>query len=276
MITIKTPEEIDLMRIAGKIVGDTHKELQKYIKPGVTTKQLDAIAEEYILSKGAIPSFKNYEGYPASICTSVNEQVVHGIPDNYELQEGDIISIDIGASYKGYHGDSAWTYSVGKISSEKAYLLRHTEESLFAGLSKIKDGAKVGDISNAVEMHAKKYNLGVVKELVGHGVGSSLHEEPDVPNYGKSNKGPILKKGMTIAVEPMLNLGTSKVYLLEDDWTVITADYKPSAHFEHTVLVTEDGYEILTKRWLYGKRWYYRNRRKDSRSIAKWRVQSRT
>jgi len=276
MITIKTPEEIDLMRIAGKIVGDTHKELQKYIKPGVTTKQLDTIAEEYILSKGAIPSFKNYEGYPASICTSVNEQVVHGIPDNYELQEGDIISIDIGASYKGYHGDSAWTYSVGKISSEKAYLLRHTEESLFAGLSKIKDGAKVGDISNAVEMHAKKYNLGVVKELVGHGVGASLHEEPDVPNYGKSNKGPILKKGMTIAVEPMLNLGTSKVYLLEDDWTVITADYKPSAHFEHTVLVTEDGYEILTKRWLYGKRWYYRNRRKDSRSIAKWRVQSRT
>lgn len=248
MITIKTPEEIELMRIAGKIVGDTHLYLQNYIKPGVTTKELDKLAEDYIRSKNAYPSFKNYEGYPASICTSVNEKVVHGIPNGYKLKDGDIISIDIGACYKGYHGDSAWTYAVGSVSSEKAYLMRHTEESLFAGLNKIKDGVKLGEVSNAIETYAKKYNLGIVKELVGHGVGTCVHEEPDVPNYGKKDKGPILKAGMTIAVEPMLNLGTSHVFLLEDDWTVITADGKPSAHFEHTVLVTSDGYEILTKR----------------------------
>ena len=248
MITIKTPEEVELMRIAGKIVGDTHNYLKNYIKPGVTTKKLDELAENYIKSKDAYPSFKNYEGYQASICTSVNEKVVHGIPNGYELKEGDIISIDIGACYKGYHGDSAWTYQVGKISSEKAYLMRHTEEALFEGLKKIKDGVRLGEVSNAIETYAKKYNLGIVKELVGHGVGKDIHEEPDVPNYGKKDKGPILKSGMTIAVETMINLGTSKVYLLEDDWTVITADGKPSAHFEHTVLVTSEGYEILTKR----------------------------
>lgn len=248
MISIKSEREIELMRIAGTIVGDTHKYLKKYIKPGVTTAYLDKLAYDYIISRNATPSFKGYEGYPGSICTSINEEVVHGIPSNTKLREGDIISIDIGACYKGYHGDSAWTYPVGKISKEKEELLKHTEESLFAGLSVIKEGTRIGDIGYAVSSVADKYNLGVVKELVGHGVGSRLHESPDVPNYGKPNSGPILKAGMVIAVEPMLNLGTADIFLLDDNWTVITADDKPSAHFEHTVLVTKDGYEILTKR----------------------------
>ena len=249
MISIKTPREIELMKIAGEITGSTHNYLKQFIKPGVTTKELDQLAYDYIISRNATPSFKNYNGYPASICTSINEEVVHGIPGNRKLQTGDIISIDIGACYKGYHGDSAWTYPVGKISKEKEYLLKYTEEALLEGLSVIKEGARIGDIGHAVETSAQKHNLGVVKELVGHGVGKDLHEMPDVPNYGKENTGPILKAGMVIAVEPMLNFGTADIYLLDDDWTVITADDQPSAHFEHTVLVTKDGYEILTKRW---------------------------
>ena len=248
MINIKTPREIELMKIAGSIVGDTHKFLIPYIKPGITTKELDKLAYNFIISKGATPSFKGYGGYPASICTSVNEEVVHGIPGNRKLKEGDIISIDIGACYKGYHGDSAWTYKVGKVSKEKEYLMKHTEASLFEGLSQIKSGARIGDIGYAIEKYALEHKLGVVKELVGHGVGSNLHEMPDVPNYGKANTGPVLKEGMVIAVEPMLNLGTADIYILDDDWTIITADNKPSAHFEHTVVVTKDGYEILTKR----------------------------
>ena len=248
MINIKTPREIELMKIAGSIVGETHKFLIPYIKPGITTKELDKLAYNFIISKGATPSFKGYGGYPASICTSVNEEVVHGIPGNRKLKEGDIISIDIGACYKGYHGDSAWTYKVGKVSKEKEYLMKHTEASLFEGLSQIKSGARIGDIGYAIEKYALEHKLGVVKELVGHGVGSNLHEMPDVPNYGKANTGPVLKEGMVIAVEPMLNLGTADIYVLDDDWTIITADNKPSAHFEHTVVVTKDGYEILTKR----------------------------
>lgn len=248
MITIKSEREIDIMKRAGEIVGDTHNYLIPYIKPGITTKQLDTLARKYILSQGATPSFKDYNGYPGNICVSINEEVVHGIPDNRKLRDGDIVSIDIGACYKGYHGDSAWSYAVGNVSLEKKYLLEHTEKALFEGLSVIKAGARVGDIGYAVEAYALKHNLGVVKELVGHGVGSHLHEDPDVPNYGRQNTGPILKAGMVIAVEPMLNLGTADVYLLDDDWTVITADGEPSAHFEHTVLVTDEGYTILTKR----------------------------
>ena len=248
MISIKSEREIELMRIAGSIVGDTHKYLQQYIKPGITTAELDELAYNYIISRDATPSFKGYEGFPGTICASINEEVVHGIPGKTKLREGDIISVDIGACYKGYHGDSAWTYPVGKISKQKQDLLKHTEESLFAGLSVIKEGARIGDIGYAVSSVANKYHLGVVKELVVHGVGTSVHEAPDVPNYGKQNNGPVLKAGMVIAVEPMLNLGTADVYLLDDDWTVITADDEPSAHFEHTVLVTKDGYEILTKR----------------------------
>ena len=248
MISIKTPREIELLRIAGKIVGDTHNYLIPFIKPGITTKELDDLAYNYIISQDAIPSFKGYNGYPGSICTSVNEEVVHGIPGNRKLKDGDIISIDIGACYKGYHGDSAWTYAVGNVKKEVLDLMKYTEEALFAGLSVIKEGTRVGDIGYAVSSVANKYNLGVVKELVGHGVGSHLHEDPDVPNYGKQGTGPILREGMVIAVEPMLNLGTPNIYILDDDWTIITADDKPSAHFEHTVLVTKDGYEILTKR----------------------------
>ena len=248
MISIKSEREIELLRIAGEITGSTHKYLEHFIKPGITTKELDKLAYDYIISRDAYPSFKNYNGYPGSICASVNEEVVHGIPGNRKLKEGDIISIDIGACYKGYHGDSAWTYAVGKVSDNKSYLMKHTKESLFKGLEQVKPGNHVGDIGYAVEEYATKHNLGVVKELVGHGVGNHLHEEPDVPNYGKKGTGPLLKEGMVIAVEPMLNLGTADVYILDDDWTIITADDKPSAHFEHTVLVTKDGYEILTKR----------------------------
>lgn len=248
MISIKSDREIELMRVAGNIVGDTHNYLKQYIKPGISTKQLNDLAYKYILSKGATPSFLNYEGYPGSICTSVNNEVVHGIPGNYRLKDGDIISIDIGACYKGYHGDSAWTYPVGNISDSKKYLLDHTEKSLFEGLKQVKPKNRVGDIGYAIESYAVKHNLGVVKELVGHGVGNQLHEDPDVPNYGKKDTGPLLKEGMVIAVEPMINLGTADVFLLDDDWTVITADDQPSAHFEHTVLITKDGYEILTKR----------------------------
>lgn len=248
MISIKTPREIELLRVAGEITGSTHNYLKPFIKPGITTKELDRLAEEYILQRGATPSFKGYGGFPGSICTSINNEVVHGIPSNRKLKNGDIISIDIGACYKGYHGDSAWTYPVGTISKDKEYLLEHTEKALFEGLSVIKSGIRVGDIGYAVSKYANKYKLGVVKELVGHGVGNHLHEEPDVPNYGNAHTGPLLKSGMVIAVEPMLNLGTAEVFMEDDDWTIITGDDKPSAHFEHTVLITDDGYEILTRR----------------------------
>ncbi len=246
MISIKSDYEISLMRKAGNIVYRTHKYLEPYVKPGITTKELDKLAYDFIISQDATPSFLNYEGFPASICTSINEEVVHGIPSNRKLKNGDIIGIDIGANYKGYHGDSAWSYKVGSVSKEKEYLLEHTEKALFEGLKQIKPGNHIGDISNAIETYANEHKLGVVRELVGHGVGNHLHEEPDVPNYGKKGTGPVLKEGMTIAVEPMLNLGTHKIYILDDDWTIITRDGKPSAHFEHSVVVTKDGYRILT------------------------------
>ena len=248
MITIKSPREIELMEKAGEIVGNTHNYLKEYIKPGITTKELDRLAEEFILNSGATPSFKNLYGFPGCICISINEEVVHGIPGNRKLKNGDIVTLDIGACYKGYHGDSAWTYAVGQISDEKAKLMELTEEALFKGLSVIKDGARVGDIGAAIEEFAHENHLGVVKELTGHGIGSEVHEDPDVPNYGKKGTGPILRSGMTIAVEPMLNLGTANVFMLADDWTIITGDNLPSAHYEHTVLVTNDGYTILTKR----------------------------
>lgn len=248
MISIKSATEIELMKVAGKIVGDTHKYLISYIKEGITTKELDDLADKYIRSRGATPSCKNYEGYPASICISVNEEVVHGIPGKRKLKNGDIVTLDICACYKGYHGDSAWTYKVGNVSDEKEYLMKHTEEALYIGLNQVKAGNRVGDIGHAICEYAEKYNLGVVKELTGHGIGSQLHEDPDVPNYGKLGTGPVLKEGMVIAVEPMLNLGTAEIFILDDDWTIVTGDDKPSAHFEHTVLVTKDGYTILTER----------------------------
>ena len=252
MISIKSDREIELLAIAGNIVYETHQYLKPFVKEGITTKELDELAEAFILSKGATPSFKNYDGFPASICTSINQEVVHGIPSRRRLRNGDIISIDIGACYKGYHGDSAWTYAVGEISPKKKELLKHTEESLFAGLNEIKPGAHIGDIGEAIFNCATKYNLGVVRELVGHGVGTSVHEEPDVPNYGHRGTGPILKKGMVIAVEPMLTLGRRDICILDDDWTIETVDNSPSAHYEHTVAVTDNGYRILTGRKLNG------------------------
>lgn len=249
MISIKTKSDIDKMRISGKINYETHKYLESNIKPGITTKYLNDIADEFIRAKGGIPSFLNYEGYPASICISIDEEVVHGIPSTRKLKNGDLVSIDIGVIYDGMHSDSAWTYKVGTVSEDKERLLLQTKEALYKGLLEVKEGARLGNISNAIERHAKKYNLSIVQELVGHGVGYKLHEEPDIPNYGKAGVGPTLKAGMTLAIEPMLNLGTRKVFMTENDWTIITQDNKPSAHFEHTVLVTKDGYEILTKEW---------------------------
>lgn len=246
MITIKSDREINLLKIAGNVVYETHQYLKDYIKPGITTGELDNLAEKFIKEHDCYPSFKGYDGFPGSICTSINEEVVHGIPGDRKLKDGDIISIDIGACYKGYHGDSAWTYAVGNISEEKRKLMENTEKALFEGLSVIKPGARIGDIGHAIEEYANKHKLGVVKELVGHGVGTSVHEDPDVPNFGKAGTGPKLKKGMVIAVEPMLNLGSPDIVMLDDNWTIETEDFSPSAHFEHTVVVTDDGYKILT------------------------------
>lgn len=249
MITIKNEEEIKLMREAGMMVSKTHKYLKPYIKAGVSTKELDTLAEEYIRSMGGIPTCKGYEGFPATLCTSINDTVVHGIPSENEiLKDGDIITIDMVIDYKGYQGDAAWTYAVGEISDEKKYLMEHTEKALYEGVKKVRPGAHIGDISHAIEMYARKHNLGVVKEVGGHGIGKDMHEDPFVPNYGLKGKGPILKEGMAICIEPMLNLGTARIYLLDDDWGIKTWDGKPSAHYEHTVLVTKDGYEILTPR----------------------------
>ncbi len=244
MINIKTKEEIELMKAAGHLNYLCHQYLKENIKPGITTAYLDDLAYNFITSKGGTPSFKNYHGFPGSICASVNDVVVHGIPGKYILKEGDIISIDIGVLYKGYHSDSAWTYPVGKINKETEELLTETKNALYIGLSKIKNGVKLGEVSKAIENHAKENKLGIVQELVGHGVGKNLHEKPDIPNYGYPTVE--LKTGMTLAIEPMLNLGTKDIYLLEDDWTIVTRDGKPSAHFEHTVVVTDEGYEILT------------------------------
>lgn len=254
MITIKSDREIELLRVAGNIVYQTHQYLTDYIKPGITTKELDEKAEAFIRSKGATPSFKGLYGFPGSVCISLNQEVVHGIPGKRKLKDGDIVTIDIGACYKGYHGDSAWTYKVGNVSKEIENLMAWTEESLFAGLSQIKPGNRVGDISAAVEEVANKHNLGVVKELVGHGVGTKVHEDPEVPNYGTKGTGPKLKKGMVLAVEPMLTLGSPDIVMLDDNWTIETEDYSPSAHFEHTVVVTDDGYEILTGVVMNGKK----------------------
>lgn len=253
MITIKSPREIELMRIAGAIVYETHQYLKPFIKPGITTRELDKLAEDFIRSKDATPSFKGYEGFPATLCTSVNDEVVHGFPSNYRLREGDIISIDIGACYKGYHGDSAWSYFVGKASKDDKYLMEHTEKSLYEGIKMAKKGNRIGDISNAIETYANKYRLGIVRELVGHGVGTNLHEDPNVPNYGKKGTGPILKPGMVIAIEPMLTFGDESIYVEDNDWTIRTDDGSKAAHFEHTVLITDGEPEILTGECKNGK-----------------------
>lgn len=245
MITIKSNREIELMKHAGYINYLTHKEVAKNIKVGITTKELNDIAHKFIIANDCTPSFLNYEGYPASICISINDEVVHGIPSKRKIKEGDVVSIDIGVCYKGYHSDSANTYIVGNQSQEIIDLVENTKKALYEGLSKIKDGVKISEIGEAIGNFAKEHDLGVVRELVGHGVGTNIHEEPDVPNY-YTNERTRLKSGMVIAVEPMLNLGTRHIYMEEDEWTIKTEDGLPSAHFEHTVLVTKDGYVILT------------------------------
>jgi methionine aminopeptidase, type I len=248
MIVCKSEAELRLMREAGRIVADTHRLLKQSIRPGITTSELDQIAETYIRSQGAVPSFKGYNQFPASICTSVNDQLVHGIPSrNQKLAEGDIISIDIGAQYQGYHGDSAWTYGVGTISAEAQRLLDVCEQSLYAGLELIKPDVRLFTISHAVQKVVENAGLSVVREYVGHGIGTKLHEEPQIPNYGIPDRGPRLKPGMVLCIEPMVNIGERYVRTLEDNWTVVTVDGSWCAHFEHTVAVTEDGYEILTK-----------------------------
>ena len=248
MISIKSEHEIELMRKAGYLVSLTHKYLKPFIKAGITTKELDKLAYDFIIEHGGVPSCLGYEGFPATLCTSINDEVVHGIPSNRKLKNGDIITIDMVIGYKGYQGDAAWTYEVGDISPKKKYLMEHTEKALNEGIKQVKPGNHIGDISNAIEEYAKKHNLGVIRELCGHGIGTDMHEDPDVPNYGKKGEGPRLKEGMVICIEPMLNLGTREIYMMEDNWTIKTDDGLPSAHYEHTILVTKDGYEILTPR----------------------------
>jgi len=247
MIICKTPKEIDIMREAGRIVALTHQELKKHIAPGMTTRELDRIAEEFILSRDAFPSFKGYNGFRGSICASVNNELVHGIPGDRVLNEGDIISIDIGAKYNGYHGDSAWTYAVGKIDENSQRLLDVTEESLYQGLKEAKPGERLSNISHAIQKYVEANGFSIVREYVGHGVGQDLHEDPDIPHFGPPNKGPVLKPGMVLAIEPMVNAGSRYVKTLADDWTVVTVDGKWCAHFEHTIAITETGFEILTK-----------------------------
>ncbi|MCD7779379.1 MAG: type I methionyl aminopeptidase [Candidatus Gastranaerophilales bacterium] len=243
----KSKFEVNLMKQAGNIVAIVHAAMKEAVKEGVTTKELDELAFKIIKEHRADPTFLGYNGFPGTICTSVNEQVVHGIPSNdVILKNGDIISIDIGATYKGFVGDSAWTYPVGEISDEKKMLLKATEESLFAGLEHMKTNDKLENVAGAIEDVAKKYNLGIVRQYGGHGVGRQMHEDPFVFNY-RTNNTLTLQKGMTIAIEPMLNLGCDDVIVLDDDWTVVTKDKKASGHFEHTVHVTDDGPEILTK-----------------------------
>ena len=248
MIIIKSKREIELITIACSKTRETIEYLEEFIKPGITTRKLDTLAESYINKIGCIPALKNYEGYPSTICASVNDTVVHGVPNDYSLKEGDIISLDLSVSYKGYFGDMAKTYAVGNIDEDKKQLMQYTEESLYKGIEQVKPNNRIGDISNAIERYAKEKKLGIVRELVGHGVGINIHEDPNIPNYGKSGEGPLLKPGMIIAIEPMLTLRKEQIYVEEDDWTIKTKDGSPAAHFEHTVLVTEDGYNILTKR----------------------------
>lgn len=246
MIYIKSDAEIAVMEKAGRIVAETLAKIEEVVKPGITTKELDRIAEEYIVSCGARPSFKGHYGYPATICSSINEEVVHGIPGEKILQEGDIVSIDCGACYEGFHGDAARTFPVGKISDEAKKLIEVTRDSFFEGLKYAVIGNRIGDISHAVQTYAESNGFSVVRDYVGHGVGRKMWEEPPVPNFGKPGKGLKLVKGLVIAVEPMINEGTYAVKELSDGWTVITHDGKISAHYENTIAILENGPEILT------------------------------
>lgn len=246
MIYLKTDEEIELMRVANLLVGATLAEVAKHIAPGVTTLQLDKIAEEFIRDHGAIPLFKGYNGFPNSLCISVNEQVVHGIPGAYQLKDGDILSVDCGTKINGYCGDSAYTFEVGEVKPEIKQLLQATKESLYEGIAMAVEGKRIGDVGNTIQTYCESKGYSVVRELVGHGIGREMHEAPEVPNYGKKGYGPLLKSGMCIAIEPMINLGKKNVKFEKDGWTVRTADRKASAHFEHTVAIRPGKADILS------------------------------
>ncbi|MDH6355056.1 methionyl aminopeptidase [Dysgonomonas sp. PH5-45] len=252
MIFLKTAEEIELMRKSNRLVGMTLGEMAKIIKPGVTTAHLNKVATDFIRSHGAIPLFLGYKGapgaidFPGSICASVNEEVVHGIPSDYELRDGDIISVDCGTELNGFCGDSAYTFCVGEVAEDVKALLRATKEGLYKGIEQAVEGNRIGDIGNAVQSYCEAKGYSVVRELVGHGIGRRMHEDPQVPNYGKKGTGPLLKKGMCIAIEPMINMGSKNVVFERDGWTVRTKDRKPAAHFEHTVAITGGEADILS------------------------------
>ena len=247
MIVLKSADEIQLMREAGRIVAQAHALVRELIRPGLTTLDLDRAVDEFLLKQNAIPAFKGYQGYPASICASVNEVVVHGIPSkDVILQEGSIISVDIGAFVDGFCGDSAWTYPVGEVAPEVQSLLQTTEEALFEGIAQAKVGNRLSDISHAVQQRAEERGFSVVRDFVGHGIGRKMHEAPQIPNFGPPGRGPRLKTGMTLAIEPMVNMGSYHVQILNDNWTVVTRDNKWSAHFEHTIAITDEGPVILT------------------------------
>lgn len=247
MIELKSKEEIEIMREANRIAAAVMSRIEGMLAPGVTTEELDKAAEDYIVKKGATPAFKGYMGYKWTLCTSINEQVVHGIPGKYRLKEGDIISVDCGTFYRGFYGDHAWTYSVGATDEGSEKLLRVAKEALFKGIEKAILGNRLFDISAAIQSHAEQNGFSVVRDYVGHGIGRKLHEDPQVPNYGEAGTGLKLKPGFVLALEPMVNMGTWKVDVLEDEWTVVTADRKRSAHFEHTIAITEEGPEILSR-----------------------------
>ncbi|HLF86557.1 MAG TPA: type I methionyl aminopeptidase [Nitrospiria bacterium] len=246
MIILKSDREIEKISVSCRVVVGALKELKKEIKAGITTEELDKIAEEYILSKGAKPAFKGYRGYPATLCTSINEEVVHGIPSKRRLAEGDIVSLDLGAIHEGYYGDAALTIGVGKISREAERLVKVTEESLYRGIEEAQPGKRLGDISWAIQSHVESAGFSVVFDFVGHGIGKNLHEEPQVPNFGSSGQGPRLKEGMVFAIEPMVNMGGAATRILDDNWTAVTKDGSLSAHSEHTVAITRKGPMILT------------------------------
>ena len=246
MIYLKTPEEIALLRASNQLVGKTLAEVAKHIRVGVTTLELDKIAEDFIRSNGALPGFLGYGGFPNTLCVSVNDQVVHGIPSNYALKEGDIVSVDCGVLQNGYYGDSAYTFCVGKVDEKVKKLLEITKESLSLGIDSAQHGNRIGDIGFAIQQHCQKAGFSVVRKLVGHGVGKNLHEDPEVPNFGKKGQGVLLKEGMVIAIEPMINMGNRDVVQEKDGWTIRTIDRKPSAHFEHTIAVRKGKAEILS------------------------------
>ena len=246
-ITIKSPQELALMRQAGEIVGETLNLLKRSVEPGMTTRDLDRIAFKEITRRGATPTFKGYRGFPATICASVNEEIVHGIPSKRVIKEGDIIKVDVGATYKGLIGDAAVTIPVGQIAAPLLELMQDTRQGLEAGIRAAVPGARIGDIGAAIQAYGESRGYGVVREFVGHGVGRFLHEDPQVPNYGEPGRGPLLRAGMCIAIEPMFNLGDWRTKIMDDQWTVVTADGKLSSHFEHSIAITEQGPEILTR-----------------------------